>query len=112
MNNKLIFLFFSIIFLNVPGAWAAPATHLHLSYDSKKIYIDADHPSDRLDRDFIQKVAVTKNAKDKLSLYFTHQISASKFVVALDYIANPGDHLDVELYSSEGGMAQGSIEVP
>jgi hypothetical protein len=110
---KLTFLLLCFFYLlNISNAWTAPATNLQLNYDSKKIDIDADHPSDRLDRNFIQKVVVTRNSKDKQIFYFTHQTSASKFITTLDYAASPGDHLDIELYSSEGGLTQSSIDVP
>ena len=112
MRNKSIFLLFYVFCSSVSSVWGAPAINLQLSYDSKKIYIDADHPSDRLDRDFIQKVVVTRNSNDKKYFYFSHQKSASKFIAILDYPANTGDHLGIELYSSEGGITQGGIDIP
>jgi hypothetical protein len=112
IKYKFIIFFCFVFYSYYSSAWGAPATNLQLSHDLQKINIEADHPSDRLDRNFIQKVVVIRNSKDKQYFYFSHQTRADKFVTALDYVTNPGDHLDIELYSSEGGITKGSMDLP
>ena len=105
---------FIILNLVISYAGASPANNLQLAYDIDKqaIHIDANHPSDRLDRYYVSQVIITKNSKEKQYFYFSRQRSANKFVEDVDCQAQAGDHLDIELHSSEGGIAQGSIDVP
>jgi|GEM_PF-6348318 len=95
-------------------AWCGPAFNVQLGYDVNKhiLHIDADHPTDRLDRYFIQKVVVIKNSGETQDFYFSRQTRPDKFLVDLNYTASVGDHLDVKLYSSEGGIGQGSFDIP
>ncbi|MBI3601583.1 MAG: hypothetical protein HY209_01630 [Candidatus Omnitrophica bacterium] len=92
---------------------AAPASNIQLSYDTDKqtLHVEADHPTDRLDRYFIRRVVVTKNPQESQEFYFSRQTSPAKFIADLDYPANPGDHLEVQLFASEGGTTQGSLDV-
>ena len=109
----MISFFFIFVYLSVLSAWATPATNLQLAYDLSKqaISIDSDHPSDRLDRHYIQRIVVIKNSQEKQYFYFPRQTSANKFITQLDYKAIPGDHLDITLYCSQGGVTQGSIDI-
>jgi hypothetical protein len=109
---KTLLIFACLIFLNPSLVRATPPTGLEIGYsvDSHTLFINADHPTDR-DRHYIHEVIVTRNSQDKQYFYFSHQARADKFIVELDYTALPGDHLDVELYCSQGGSEKASIDV-
>jgi hypothetical protein len=109
--KKLLVLIF--LFFNIHSVGATPPTNLQLAYnlDTRKLHIEADHPTDRPDRYFVQKVTVIKNSKEKQYFYFPRQTSVSKFIADLAYEAVPGDYLDIEVRCSQGGAAQGSIDV-
>lgn len=109
---KSFWIALSFIFLSSLG-WATPATNLNIGYslDTHTLFLDADHPTDRQDRYYIHEVVVTRNGQDQQHFYFSHQARADKFIANLDYVANPGDHLDIKLVASEGGVTEGSIDV-
>jgi hypothetical protein len=108
---KALIIFLVVLFASCP-VWATPVTHLQLGYniDTHTLYIEGDHPTDR-DRHFIQRVLVTKNSKEKKDFYFSHQSRADKFIAEINYTAIEGDHLDVEVYCSQGGVAQEGIDI-
>ncbi len=112
---KKIYVFWWTIVLSVYSffVWAAPATNMQLTYDIDKqvLHVEADHPTDRPERYFIQRAVVTKDSQESQEFYFPRQTSPAKFIADLEYPANPGNHLDVKLFSSEGGTAQGSLDV-
>ena len=109
---KIIHVLFVIILLDISFVWAAPATELKLGYDLDKhiLSINAKHPVDR-ERHHIQKVIVLKNLLEKKEYSFSHQTRADRFIEDIDYKAISTDHLDVELYCSQGGETKGSIDI-
>jgi len=113
MFRFLIYLLsaFVVILGSLSQAKATPATQLELSYKDQMIHIRANHPSDHLDSHYIQRVVVMKNLKEKQYFYFPRQTSANQFKADLNYPANPGDYLEIEIYCSQGGVARGKIDV-
>ena len=109
---KRIILFILGVFVSTNG-WAVPATNVRLNYnlDTQILHVEADHPTDRLDRYYIRSVVVTTNSKESKNFYFPRQISPSKFMADLNFIAKGGDHLDIQIFSSEGGMATASLDI-
>lgn len=108
-------LFLCSIFLSFTSSfvWAEPATNMQLIYnvDTQTLHIEANHPTDRLDRYFIRKVVVTKNSKETQDFQFFRQSRADKFIENLTYKAGPDDRLDVELFSSNGGTVKESLVI-
>ena len=93
---------------------AAPPRNVVLAYnaETKKLSIKADHQTDRPDRYFIRMLTVKSNLQDEKDMYYNRQSSPTDFSEELDYTASPGEHLDVSLYASEGGMAGAFIDIP
>ncbi len=114
MNIKKYIISSVLIVLISSFAWATPATHVQLKYDldTHMLHIDADHPTDRLDRYFVQRVVITKNSQETQDFNFPRQTRPDKFIADLDYKASPGDHLDAELFSSDGGVGKGNLDIP
>ena len=111
---RTLVLFISGILIS-SNLWASPATNIQLDYnaDTHMLHIEADHPTDRMDRYYVRLVTiVANNQKESQSFTFPRQYSPSKFIGDMNYAAKPGDHLDIQIYSSEGGLATTSIDVP
>jgi hypothetical protein len=98
--------------LNYSHAEGSPATQLKITYLNHAIEIEANHPSQRLDRHYIKKVVVTRNLKEKQYFYFPRQSSSNKFIANLAYKAAPGDYLELEFFCSQGGVALGKLNIP
>ena len=113
MKKFYIFLIGLILSMYSSFSGATPPTHIQLSYDieAQKLYIEANHPSDKLDKHYIHKVVVVKNSQEAQEFYFTRQGEPAKFVTNLDYKADAGDHLDVQLFCIQGGKAQSSLDI-
>ena len=114
MRNTLSFIIFFYLIVINSLLWAAPATNLQITYDKEKqtLHIDANHPSDRLEKYFIQRVELIKNSGETEIFPFHRQTRPDKFIVDLNYSLEDLDHLDVKLFSSEGGLVQGSVDIP
>ena len=93
---------------------ATPARNVVLTYNDnlKKLSVKADHQTDRMDRYFVKRVVVQSNMQEEKSFFYNRQSSPTDFNADLDYTASPGEHLDVSLYSSEGGMVTASLDIP
>lgn len=109
----MIFIFLSVVFNVWNVGWAAPATNVELTYnlETQTLHIDANHPTDRMDRYYIQRVVVSANSASEQTFSFPRQTSPAKFSADLSYSANGGDHIDVKIYSSEGGLAIASLDI-
>ncbi len=97
------------------NSWASPATNVQVDYnpDTQILHIEADHPTDRMDRYYVRLVTIiANNQKESQNFTFPRQYSPSKFIGNIPYAANPGDHLDIQIFSSEGGLAIASLDVP
>jgi hypothetical protein len=114
MKKYKILVLWSILVIRVSLVLAVPATNIRLSYDmdTSLIHVEADHPTDRMERYFIRRVVVIKNKKDAKDFYFTRQTKPDGISIDLNYQVEPGDHIEVQLYSTEGGIAQESFDVP
>lgn len=105
----------ALLFLCVSSVvWGAPATQIQVSYDSQAemLHVQADHPTDRLDRYYIRRVLVRNAVGQEQSFDFTRQNAPGRFIADLQYKAEAGEHLDLELYSSEGGKASVGLNIP
>ena len=114
MRNIVSFVFFYFLIVITSLLWAAPATNLQLTYNKETqiLHIDANHPSDCLEKYFIQRVEIIKNSGKTENFPFHRQTRPDKFIVEFIYNLEPGDHLDIKLFSSEGGVVQGSVDIP
>ncbi|MBF0490198.1 MAG: hypothetical protein HQL15_06195 [Candidatus Omnitrophica bacterium] len=103
-----------IFVLNSAFVLAAPATNIYLSYDvsTQLLHVEANHPSDRLERYYIQRVVVTCKDGNSQEFTFSRQSRPDKFVADLEFLAQPGDRCDVVLFASDGGRSQAVLEIP
>lgn len=103
-----------ILFIsNISLVLAAPATNLKLTYslDTHMLQVEADHPTDKPDKNFLRRVSIVNNQQEPQDFYFSRQKSPSKFKEDINFQAEVGDHLEVQVYSSEGGVVSGSLDI-
>lgn len=95
-------------------AWATPPESLDVSYNQEKglITVSGRHPTqDRLEH-FIRRVRVTINQDEPQTTYLTRQESASEFQATVAVKGNPGDMIKVEVFCSQGGSKDFTLQVP
>ena len=106
----------ALLAMTVSGAvaFATPPSQIELSYDALKgnLHIEAEHPSDRLDRHYLRRMVIYKNDVQDQELFYPRQTYAAKFVADTALKADPGDRIAVELFCSQGGVGRQEITVP
>lgn len=94
----------------LPAAFAAPPTDVTVNYDAKNsaLSVRAQHPTDRPERYYVRTMEIYKNGVKDKTITFPRQTYAWGIEETVEYPAQPGDHLNVVLFASEGGS--GSAE--
>ena len=75
--NKKIGIFLTGFCLTIGYVWANPPQNIQVGYDlsTQTIHIEADHPTDRMERYFVRRVVVIKNNDQTQDFYFPRQMS-------------------------------------
>ncbi len=101
-----------VFWITSAGATAATNIELKYSLDTKTLHVEADHQTDRVNRKFIRKVSIFLNGSTESSdFYFTRQKLPVRFEEDFAVAAKPGDRMEVQLYSSEGGLATETLTI-
>jgi hypothetical protein len=111
MANLLIFVV--LVFFAPALASATPPLNTVIKYDAatETLHVEASHPSDKLDKHFIRRMHVDIAGKAE-DFTFTRQRLAAGFQEDVKVKANPGDHIEVKLFCSQGGTVVGSLDIP
>ncbi len=105
---------FFILALTVSPVWATPPREIKLSYDKEGqiLHVEAQHPSDRLERHYLRRLVVTQNGKEVQVLNYPRQVLAWGFSNDVVLAAQENDVIKVELFCSQGGNGSGEIILP
>jgi hypothetical protein len=110
--NKFIILIVLILFPSICLAAAAINVQLTYNVETKRVHLEASHPTDHPEKNFIRRVVFTINSQVSQAFSYARQKSPVKFVEYYELKVEPGDHIDVQMYSSEGGLAEASLDIP
>jgi hypothetical protein len=100
--------------LGIPYSGATPPNEVKLSYDSalKVLHVNAEHPSDRLERHYLRTIVITQNGQQVKVMTLPRQTLARGLSVDIDLPAQGDDLINVELFCSQGGHGTGEIKLP
>jgi hypothetical protein len=94
--------------------WATPPREIKLTYDKEKqiLQVQAQHPSDRLERHYLRRLVITQNDSEVKVINFPRQTLAWGFSVDVDLPAQGDDVIRAELFCSQGGHGAGELVLP
>ena len=103
-----IFLFYAAM------ASATPPSEILLSYDTDKsiLHVSARHPSERLQRHYLRRLVISKNDVVVQTVTFSSQKLASGLEEDIEFKADPGDKISVEVFCSQGGSKKAELLIP
>ena len=121
MKKTVLSLFFSLIFpisitlANNPPSQDAlfPIQSVSLSYDLKTsvLHVDAVHPSDNWERDYVRMMTVSLNGQLVSTLNYYHQTKPSGFSDDVSLNAKPGDVITVHVFCTQGNSISQDLTV-
>lgn len=112
MRNLLLAL---MMFMLMPiASWATPPSEVTVSYDQDKqvLHVEAKHPSDRLERHFLRVMKISHDATELKTVTFPRQTLAWGLSTDVDLPTKGGEHIKVELFCSQGGHKDATIDIP
>jgi len=113
MKNILFVLLGCLFILPVTVSLAVPPSSITLSYDLDKgsLHVDADHPSDLLDKNYVRMMVISLNSQPVQTLYYYRQKEHDKFSDDVSFKAQAGDVIRVELFCTQGGSLAQELTV-
>ena len=112
--KKIVFIFWSIIFLAVSSAQATPPSEILLKYDSqgKTLHVTIKHVSSHLRKHHIRKLEVYKNDIQVGDYNYNNQTKATEQDQNVQMEAVAGDVIRVLAICSEAGRGEATLTIP
>ena len=103
-----------VMLIGRPLSWATPPRDIKLSYDKEAqvLHIEAEHPSDRLERHYLRRLVIEQNGKEVKTVTFPRQVLARGLRTDVELPAKGDDFMHVELFCSQGGSGGADITLP
>ena len=118
--KKNILILVCLFILPVAVGWAtsppprmSPATSITLTYDLDKttLHVEAVHPSNNWEIDYVRMMTVSLNGQIVSTLNYYHQTSAAGFSEDVQLPAKVGDVITVELFCTGGSSSSQDLTV-
>ena len=111
--KKIVLTLLSLLFLSAT-AQAHPPTSVEIDYvlDDGQLYVYMEHLSRDHRKHYIRKTSIFLNEKEVATESNRQQIDPNAYAFSVSLEAKEGDLIEVKAFSSEGGVASGTLTVP